>query len=62
MISLTTPNPWLRYSDEYLTKIASGIGYNNPIPDDYDNDDVLIALIAKYDSHHSILSIKSSLP
>ena len=36
--------------------------YNDPIPDDYDNDDVLSAFIAKYDSHPSILSIKSSLP
>ena len=48
--------------NEYFTKIASGIAYNDPIPDDYDNDDVLIARIAKYNSHPSILSIKSSLP
>ena len=48
--------------NEYFTKIASGVGHNDPIPDDYNNDDVLIALIAKYDSHPSILSIKSSLP
>ena len=47
--------------NEHFTKIASGIGYNDPMPDDYDNGDVLIALIAKYDSHPSILSIKSSL-
>ena len=48
--------------NEYFTKIASGISYDDLIPDDYDNDDVLIALIAKYESHPSILSIKSSLP
>ena len=48
--------------NEYFTRIASDIGYNDTIPDDYDNDDVLIALIAKYDRHPNILSIKSSLP
>ena len=48
--------------NEYFIQIASDICYNNPIPYDYDNDDVLIALIAKYNSHPSILSIKSSLP
>ena len=46
----------------YSTQMASDIGYNDPIPDNYDNDDVLISLIAKYDNHPSILSIKSSLP
>ena len=48
--------------NEYLIKMASDIGYSDPIPDDYVNDDVLIALIAKYDSHPSILSIQLSLP
>ena len=47
--------------NEYFTKIAFDIGYNDPIPDDYDNDDVLISLIRKYDNHPSVLSIKSSL-
>ena len=47
--------------NEYFTKIASDIGYNDLIPDDYDNDDVLISLIRKYDNHPSVLSIKSSL-
>ena len=47
--------------NEYFTKIAFDIGYNDPIPDDYDNDDVLISLIRKYDNHSSVLSIKSSL-
>ena len=44
---------------EYFTKTASDIGFNYPIPDDYDNDDVLIYLIAKYDKHPSITAIKS---
>ena len=45
--------------NEYFTKIACEIGYNDTIPDDYENDDVLIAFIAKYDNHPIILSIKS---
>ena len=45
--------------NEYFTQIASDIGFNYTIPDDYDNDDVLISLIAKYDKHPSITAIKA---
>ena len=45
--------------NDYFTQIASDIGFNYPIPDDYDNDDVLISLIEKYDKHPSITTIKS---
>ena len=47
--------------NEYFFQIASDIGHNDPIPDDYDNYDILISLIRKYDKHLSVLSIKSSL-
>ena len=45
--------------NEYFTQIASDIEFNDPIPNDYDNDDVLISLIAKYDKHPSITAIKA---
>ena len=45
--------------NEYFTQIASDIGFNDPIPDDYDNDNVLISLIAKYDKHPSITAKKA---
>ena len=45
--------------NEYFTQIASDIGFNDPIPDDYDNDDVLISFIEKYDKHPSITAIKA---
>ena len=47
--------------NEYFTPIASDIGYRDPILDDRENDDVLVSLIAKYDKHPNILSIKPSL-
>ena len=47
--------------NEYFTQIASDIVYSDPIPDDYDTNDVLISLVRKYDRHPSVLSIKSSL-
>ena len=48
-----------KISNEYFTQIASDIGFNDPIPDAYDNYDVLISLIAKYDKHPSITAIKA---
>ena len=47
--------------NEYFIVIASDIGFNNPIPDDYGKDEVLISLIAKYDNHPSIIAIKSAV-
>ena len=48
-----------KISNEYFTQIASDIGFNDPIPGAYDNYDVLISLIAKYDKHPSITAIKA---
>ena len=47
--------------NEYFTGIASNIGFNDPIPDDYGKDEVLIFLIAKYDNHPSIMAIQSAV-
>ena len=47
--------------NEYFTGIASDIGFNDPIPDDYGKDEVLVSLIAKYDNHPSIISIRSAV-
>ena len=47
--------------NEYFTGIASDIGFNDPIPDDYGKDEVLISLIAKYDNHPSIIAIQSAV-
>ena len=44
--------------NEYLNQIASDIGFNDPIPDSYAADDVLLSFIAKYDKHPSIIAIK----
>ena len=44
--------------NEYFTGIASDIGFNDPIPDDYGKDEVLIALTAEYENHPSIIAIQ----
>ena len=56
-----TPNLWVRFFNEYFTGIASDIGFNDPIPDDYSKDEVLKSLIAKYDNHPSIIAIQSAV-
>ena len=45
----------------YFSKIAEGLGFNDPIPNDYHDDDVLLSAIKKYDRHPSITAIKSAL-
>ena len=47
--------------NEYFNQIASDIGFNDPIPDSYAADDVLLSFIAKYNSHPSIIAIKSAV-
>ena len=47
--------------NEYFTGIAPDFGFNDPIPGDYGEDDVLISLIAKYDNHPSIIAIQSAV-
>ena len=48
--------------NDYFTAIADGIGFNDPIPAGYENDAVLVTMIAKYDVHPSIIAIKKALP
>ena len=45
----------------YFSKIAECLGFNDPIPNDYHDDDVLLSSMKKYDSHPSIKAIKSAL-
>ena len=47
--------------NNYFSKIAEGLGFNDPIPNDYHDDDVLLSAIKRYDSHPSIIAIKSAL-
>ena len=47
--------------NEYLTRIASDIGFSDPITDDNGKDEVLISLIVKYDNHPSIIAIESAV-
>ena len=48
--------------NDYFTAIADGIGFSDPIPPGYENDAVLKTMIAKYDDHPSIISIKKLCP
>ena len=51
----------VRIFNEHFTGFASDIGFNDPIPDNYGKDDVLISVIAKYDNHPSIIAIQSAV-
>ena len=46
--------------NNYFSKIAEGLGFNDPFPNDYHDDDVLLSAIKKYDSHPSVIAIKSA--
>ena len=46
--------------NEYITGIASDIGFNDHIPDKYGKDEVLISLV-KYNNHPSVISVKSAI-
>ena len=59
---ISHPNEVANIFNEYFTAIADEIGFDDPIPSGYENDDVLRAMIAKYDNHPSIITIKNSLP
>ena len=48
--------------NEYFSVIADWIGFDDPIPIDYDNDVVLRAMIVKHDNHQNIQAIKDALP
>ena len=42
----------------YFNEIAEGIGFNDPIPENFDQDDILLSMIKRYDDHPSIVTIK----
>ena len=44
--------------NKYFNEIADGIGFNDPIPENFDKDDILLSMIKKYDDHPSIVTIK----
>ena len=44
--------------NKYFNEIAEGIGFNDPIPENLDKDDILLSMIKRYDDHPSIMAIK----
>ena len=54
---ISHPNEVANILNEYFTAVADGIGFDDPIPSGYENDDVLRTMIAKYDNHPSIRAI-----
>ena len=44
--------------NKYFNEIADGIGFNDPIPENFDKDDILLSMIKRYDDHPSIVTIK----
>ena len=44
--------------NKYFNEIAEGIGFNDPIPENFDKDDIFLSLIKRYDDHPSIMAIK----
>ena len=56
------PNEVANIFNVYFTAIADGIGFDDPIPPGYENDDVLRTMIAKHDTHPSIIAVKMHCP
>ena len=48
------PNEVANILNHYFTAIADGIGFNDPIPSGYGNDDMLKTMVAIYDDHTRI--------
>ena len=44
--------------NKYFNEIAEGIGFNDPIPENFDSDEILLSMIKSYDNHPSIRAIK----
>ena len=44
--------------NKYFKEIAEGIGFNDPIPENFAKD-ILLSMIKRYDDHHSIMAMKS---
>ena len=59
---ISNPNEVVNICNEYFTVIAGEIGFDDPIPSGYENDDVVRAMIAIYDNHPSIITIKNPCP
>ena len=45
--------------NEYFAEIADGIGFSNPIPDDYIDDEVFSCYVSKYSKHPTVVAINS---
>ena len=43
---------------KYFNEIADGIGFKDPIPENFDKDGILLSMIKKYDDQPSIVTIK----
>ena len=44
--------------NKYFNEIAEGIGFNEPIPENFDQDDISLSMIKRYDEHPIIVTIK----
>ena len=45
--------------NEYFAGIADGIGFGDPIPDDYTDDEVFSCYVSRYSNHLSVVAINS---
>ena len=45
--------------NKYFNEIADGTGFNDPIPENFDKDDILLSMIKRYDDHPSTVPIKN---
>ena len=46
--------------NEYFAGIADGIGFSDPIPDDYIDDEVFSCYVSRYSNHPSVVAINST--
>ena len=44
--------------NKYFNEIPEGIGFNDPISENFDQDDMLLSMIKRYDDHPSIVTVK----
>ena len=47
--------------NKYFNEIAEGIGFNDPFPENFDQDDILSSMIKRYADHPSIVTIKKKV-
>ena len=60
-IVITDPTSIANIFNMYFAKLADGIGFNDPIPDDYYDDSTIENMCYKYDTHPSIVAIKAAV-